>query len=183
VNQPGSSGRRTRPEGTLIAAVIIAGAAVVGLAGGRISTWRTSSSQAHTSGAPIGSWTVAPQLATTPGAPGGGEGAALYATHCAACHGLTGEGQPNWKVTAPDGKLPAPPHDGTGHTWHHPDDLLLQIVADGGQFYSPNTGMPGFRDKLSPEQMNQILDHIKGMWGPDERSYQAEVSAESAARP
>jgi mono/diheme cytochrome c family protein len=60
------------------------------------------------------------------------QGAALYAQHCAACHGAHLEGVPNWKQPGADGAYPPPPHDSTGHTWHHPDDLLQSIVENGG---------------------------------------------------
>ena len=48
-------------------------------------------------------------------------GKAVYERHCAACHGANLEGQPNWRSRDPSGRLPAPPHDASGHTWHHPD--------------------------------------------------------------
>src|SRR5690606_30865838 len=55
-------------------------------------------------------------------------GQKVYAAQCAACHGARLEGQPNWRVRGPDGRLPAPPHDASGHTWHHPDELLFRIT-------------------------------------------------------
>jgi mono/diheme cytochrome c family protein len=109
------------------------------------------------------------------------QGAALYALHCASCHGERGEGQPDWKVPDADGLLPAPPHDSFGHTWHHPDAVLLQIIAQGGTLYSPVSNMPGYSDTLTADQMAQVLVHIKGLWGAEERTYQAEIDAEWAA--
>src|SRR5690349_4906950 len=50
-------------------------------------------------------------------------GKAIYAANCASCHGANLEGQANWKSRNPIGRMPAPPHDDTGHTWHHPDDI------------------------------------------------------------
>ena len=58
-------------------------------------------------------------------------GRTLYQTHCASCHGADLEGQPNWQTPLPNGRLPAPPHDATGHTWHHPDGVLFRITRDG----------------------------------------------------
>src|SRR5690606_20403731 len=60
-----------------------------------------------------------------------GRGAQLYAIHCAACHGAALEGQSDWRQPLPSGSLPAPPHDATGHTWHHPDEQLFDIVKRG----------------------------------------------------
>ena len=58
-------------------------------------------------------------------------GAAIYAKHCAACHGARLEGQPEWRTRGADGLLPAPLHDASGHTWHHPDETLFRIIKFG----------------------------------------------------
>ena len=60
-------------------------------------------------------------------------GNAIYAQHCAACHGANLEGQPNWQKPLPNGHWPAPPHDRTGHTWHHPDKVLFDVTKYGIQ--------------------------------------------------
>jgi len=99
------------------------------------------------------------------------QGKILYAQACAACHGANLEGAPNWKQSLPDGSLPPPPHDSSGHTWHHPDEMLLSIIANGGD-PAYNSKMPSFRDQLSREQMVAILEFIKSKWGPEERKYQ-----------
>ena len=100
-------------------------------------------------------------------------GRAIYERDCASCHGMRGEGQPNWQVPLADGSRPAPPHDATGHTWHHADGLLLQIIADGGLAYDdPNAKMPAFAGQLSAQQMEAVLAYIKTFWGPRERAFQ-----------
>ena len=58
-------------------------------------------------------------------------GEAVYVAHCALCHGRNLEGQPNWQTRDKEGFLPAPPHDESGHTWHHPDRLLFDITKVG----------------------------------------------------
>ena len=100
-----------------------------------------------------------------------------YLEHCASCHGERGEGQPDWKVAGPDGALPAPPHDASGHTWHHADAQLLEIIAKGGTVYMPESKMPGFADRLDADEMQAVLAYLKSMWGPRELEFQAEVSA------
>lgn len=99
------------------------------------------------------------------------QGAALYAQYCASCHGADLEGAPDWKKSLPDGSLPPPPQDSSGHTWHHPDALLISIIANGGD-PSSNSKMPAFDDKITPEEIRSILDYIKSKWGKDEREYQ-----------
>lgn len=98
-------------------------------------------------------------------------GAARYAQSCAACHGADLQGAPNWKQRLPTGALPPPPHDDTGHTWHHPDPVFLSIVTHGGD---PAYGgvMPGFAATLTEDQMTDILDFIKSRWSREHREYQ-----------
>ena len=113
------------------------------------------------------------------GNPGTAEGELLYHQNCAACHGAALEGQPDWRRPGPDGRLPAPPHDATGHTWHHGDDLLFRITRDGtsevvGGGYESN--MPGFGDVLSDAQIRAVLEFIKSTWPERERAYQKQVT-------
>ena len=100
------------------------------------------------------------------------QGEQLYAQHCASCHGANLEGAPDWKKSLEDGSLPPPPHDSSGHTWHHPDSLLLTIIAKGGQAVYDNAKMPAFGDKLTEDEITAILDFIKSKWGKDEREFQ-----------
>ena len=104
------------------------------------------------------------------------EGEQLYLTYCAACHGADLEGQPDWKQVKADGSFPAPPQDSTGHTWHHPDDLLLDIIANGGNQALGGT-MPGFGDQLTEGEAASILDFIKSSWGDDEREFQWRITS------
>ena len=98
------------------------------------------------------------------------QGEELYAQYCANCHGADLEGQSDWKQAGPDGKLLPPPHDSSGHTWHHADDLLLAIIANGGDpAYST---MPVFMDVLSDAEMRAVLTFIKTSWGQEEREFQ-----------
>ncbi|MCL3881306.1 c-type cytochrome [Marivita sp. GX14005] len=95
------------------------------------------------------------------------EGAALYETYCASCHGADLEGEPNWQTPDAEGYLPAPPHDETGHTWHHDDTLLVRIVTEGteaiaGGDYRSN--MIGFGDVMSEGEILNVLAYIKSTW-------------------
>ena len=99
------------------------------------------------------------------------QGAMLYAAQCASCHGAQGEGQPNWRERKPDGRLPAPPHDASGHTWHHPMDMLFQMTRDG--MVPPlapegyQSDMPAFGKTLSDDEIRAVLAYIESLW-PDE---------------
>lgn len=126
-------------------------------------------------------WPTAAAGAPPPDATAVAHGAALYAAHCASCHGARLEGQPEWQAMRPDGSLPAPPHDASGHTWHHGDGMLLRIIAEGGTFYLPSSQMPGFASVLSEPEMRAVLTFIKTTWGPDELAWQARATASESA--
>ncbi len=106
-------------------------------------------------------------------------GAALYAENCASCHGAELEGQPDWQTPDAYGVLPAPPHDRTGHTWHHGDKLLFDYTKLGGEemlnrmgVSGAQSGMPGFADSLSDQDIWDILAFIKASWPARERALQ-----------
>jgi len=103
-------------------------------------------------------------------------GARLYGAHCASCHGDSLQGEANWKVARADGVLPAPPHDASGHTWHHGDDLLFRYTKLGGAAIGPagfKSGMPGFGDRLSDAEIWDVLAFIKSTWPEDIRAAQS----------
>lgn len=112
--------------------------------------------------------------------PGSAEGAGrvAYLASCASCHGANLEGQPDWMKRKADGRLPAPPHDETGHTWHHSDKQLFTIVKFGLQAIAPGyqSDMPAFGDTLDDAQITTVLDYIKSTWPERARTYQADRS-------
>lgn len=96
------------------------------------------------------------------------QGKILYARDCAACHGKELQGQTvNWRQPLADGSLAAPPHDASGHTWHHPDKILFEITKYGRVKSTPATvrsNMPAFETKLSDEDIWAVLCFIKSKW-------------------
>ena len=109
-------------------------------------------------------------------------GAGLYTQHCAACHGARGEGQPNWREHGPDGRLPAPPHDESGHTWHHPDAQLFAITKYGlaKLIQQPDyqTNMPVYDGVLSDSEINAVLSWIKAQWPKKIQARHDQVNAQ-----
>jgi len=109
------------------------------------------------------------------------QGKAIYANNCAACHGESLQGQPNWRERMSNGRLPAPPHDKTGHTWHHPDAMLVDMVKNGlvpGKTAPPGyvSDMPAYRDILSDQEIIAVLAYIKSSWPAKVLQAQKEVS-------
>jgi len=95
-------------------------------------------------------------------------GAKVYVDNCAACHGTRLEGQPDWRRRLPNGRMPAPPHDDSGHTWHHADAVLFGITKRGVvPPYAPpgyESDMPAFAGKLSDDDIWAVLAYIKSHW-------------------
>lgn len=112
------------------------------------------------------------------------DGKILYLDQCAACHGDNLEGQPNWMTRLSSGRLPAPPHDATGHTWHHSDAQLLRIVRDGLAVIAPGyeTDMPAFAGVLSDDEIRAIIDYLNSTWPERERDYQNARSEAEAGK-
>lgn len=106
-------------------------------------------------------------------------GQRVYKSECASCHGVNLEGQPNWRSRLPDGRLPAPPHDESGHTWHHADSLLFAVTKHGGAKNAPPgfvSGMPAFGEKLSDREIWATLAYIKSRWPEPVRQRQARIN-------
>ncbi|MBS1302943.1 cytochrome c [Loktanella sp. SALINAS62] len=134
-------------------------------------------------------WAVPAEPADTPegltfmGAPVTGEqialGQDLYAANCASCHGANLEGQPDWRSRNENGRMPAPPHDASGHTWHHADRQLFTITKLGVSAIVPGyeSDMPAFEGILSDGEIAAVLAFIKSTWPERERGFQAAVKA------
>ena len=102
-------------------------------------------------------------------------GERLYQENCASCHGANLEGQSEWRSRLPNGRLPAPPHDASGHTWHHPDRVLVDIVKRGTAAIVGNgyeSDMPGYDGVLADDEITAIFDYIKNTWPERERGFQ-----------
>lgn len=142
----------------MIRALVIAGGVVV-LAGAAAVT--------------LGPWTSEParMVLDTSDAQAVTLGAQVYTETCAACHGARLEGQPDWQTRGSDGLLPAPPHDETGHTWHHDGETLFRLTKHGVGAYIGDpeyrSGMPAYEGILSDQEILAVLTYIKSTW-PEE---------------
>jgi mono/diheme cytochrome c family protein len=112
-------------------------------------------------------------------------GRVVYTQHCARCHGADLAGQPNWRERGPDGLLPAPPHDRSGHTWHHPGQVLFNITKYGVQHYAGpqyRSAMPRYEGTLADEDIVAVLSYIQSTWPPDVRRLHDTLEAEQRKR-
>ena len=106
-------------------------------------------------------------------------GQKIYAQHCGACHGMKLEGQPDWRKPLANGRMPAPPHDDSGHTWHHPDEVLFGITKHGlVPPYAPpgyQSDMPAFGGVLTDNEIRAVLAFIASHWSNEVRSVRKEM--------
>lgn len=155
---------------------------------GRRQTPNSESINRRSNAENVRKWAWAATVAASLSACGGGgsdpdpfalmEGEGIYKAECASCHGAKLEGQPDWRIRRPDGKLPAPPHDATGHTWHHPMEQLVAITKFG--LVPPNapagyvSDMPAFGGRLTDTQIQRVLLYIESQWPAEIRARRAE---------
>ncbi len=81
----------------------------------------------------------------------------LYAKNCMTCHKENGTGG---KVTV-DGKSIDPPDITTEKMKAKSDDKYYTYIAEG----FPEDGMPGFKGKLTDEQIKAVIKHVRTLQG------------------
>ncbi len=93
-------------------------------------------------------------------------GRTIYAEDCQVCHGeaRTGRG----------GLANAPVHGPDGHTWHHPDGQLRELIL--GALDYPQKTMPSFVGRLTDSEVDAVLEYIKSNWDTPQLEWQAKVS-------
>lgn len=109
------------------------------------------------------------------------QGKLLYSQYCSACHGANLEGEPNWQQPSETGLFKSPPHDQTGHTWHHGDQYLFDRIKFGVTNWPDLQGrstMPAFESQLIDEEIWAILTYIKSTWPEDIQAQQAQRTLE-----
>lgn len=110
-------------------------------------------------------------------------GAAIYAARCASCHGAELEGQPDWQSPRPGGRMPAPPHNSDGHTWHHDSASLFGITKQGlvPPWAPPGykSDMPAFAGVLSDEEIWAVLAFIASTWSEEAKAWQHQIEVQA----
>lgn len=110
-------------------------------------------------------------------------GEEIYAARCASCHGARLEGQPDWQTPRPNERMPAPPHNSDGHTWHHPATVLFGITKRGlVPPYAPEgyvSDMPAFQGVLSDEEIRAVLSFIASTWNEEAKAWQRQVDPQT----
>ena len=103
-------------------------------------------------------------------------GKIIYESNCVSCHQVNLVGAENWKGLDEDGHRKAPPLNGTGHTWHHDDASLHNIIKYGlAKIIKSYDGkMLGFEDNLKDQDIDSVLTYIKSFW-PDD-VYQQQIN-------
>jgi mono/diheme cytochrome c family protein len=113
-------------------------------------------------------------------------GGEIYAANCASCHGTDLKGQPDWQSPGADGLMPAPPHDETGHTWHHPDQILFAItkygVAKAANLKDYKSAMPVYENLLADDEIIAVLSWVKAQWPAEIREGHDQMNAQYQAQ-
>ena len=114
-------------------------------------------------------------------------GQKVYQAQCATCHGANLEGQPNWRLRDAQGRLPAPPHDASGHTWHHPDETLFRItkygVAKAAKLENYDSAMPAYEKVLGDAEIVAVLSWIMAQWPAEIKTKHDKINASVTRTP
>ena len=105
-------------------------------------------------------------------------GKIIYQNNCISCHQVNLIGVDNWKELDEDGHRKSPPLNGTGHTWHHDDATLHNIIKYGLVKLVKNYQgkMLGYEDKLKDKDIDSVLAYIKSFWPDDMYQHQINLS-------
>lgn len=105
-------------------------------------------------------------------------GQAVYELRCAHCHGYSGEGQLAATVANTEqlGMHTVPPHNASGHTWKHSDQLLRQVILNGIENPLDHFAMPPFEGAVSETEIDQLIAYIRLWWTDDQRAWQSQVT-------
>jgi len=97
------------------------------------------------------------------------EGAEVYASSCASCHGADLRGGVSAQGFGP------PPLDAAGHAWLHSDTSLFRMVKfgiTGCQSGTSQVQMPSFKEQLDDRSILAALAFIKSRWSVNLRGAQ-----------
>lgn len=92
------------------------------------------------------------------------KGHALYIKNCSQCHGGQAQGTKEWRQPDADGKYPPPPLNGTAHAWHHPTEVLMEVMKDGTL---PDGNMPAWEGKLTDEELLSVIAWFQSLWSEE----------------
>ena len=81
----------------------------------------------------------------------------IFAKECQTCHGVDGKGG---RVKLEDGKTLRVPSLREGHALRHTDSDFRKQIMNGGD------GMPAFKDKLSPQQSDELIRFVRQEFQP-----------------
>jgi mono/diheme cytochrome c family protein len=131
--------------------VIVASAIALFIAACSQSSQAPANSQTGQSSSPATATKSAPSDAEV--------GAKLYAENCQICHKDTGKGGKDLTI---EGKKISPEDLTSDKLKKKSDADLVKEISEG----VTDEGMPAFKDKLSPDQMKQIVLHVRRLQTP-----------------
>lgn len=85
-------------------------------------------------------------------------GKALFAKHCALCHGDTGNGQGLIKYDPPPRDLTNGQLMGSKSDWE-----VFRVVRDGGKAWSLSPAMLSFQGKLDDHQLQDVVTFVRSL--------------------
>jgi len=88
------------------------------------------------------------------------DGKPIFDKNCSTCHGPGGKGD------GPAGKLlKPPPADLATVTKSMSDADIAKVIKEGGRSVGKSAAMPAFKGKLTDDQINGLVQYVKGFAG------------------
>jgi len=97
-------------------------------------------------------------LVNSPSASAAEEGAALYKTYCAQCHGIHGNGK---GINVRDMSVQPRDHTAAKEMSARSDADLFKAIKEGGQSISKSVLMPPWAPALSDEQIHTLVAYLR----------------------
>jgi len=113
-----------------------------------------------------------------------GTGDEIYREACIGCHGTHGEGQPK-AVVGFDPPASMPDFTNCGQTTPEYNRDYKSVIRDGGPERAFSQIMPSFRDALTSEQMDMVIQTLRGFckekgWPRGEMNFPRALNTEKA---
>ena len=89
-------------------------------------------------------------------------GEKVFQANCAKCHGADAQGAAEWTKRGADGNYPPPPLNGSGHAWHHSNEVLEDVIRNGSPDGKGN--MPAWQGKISDQEITAVIAWFQSKW-------------------
>jgi len=109
-------------------------------------------------------------------------GAALFAEHCAQCHGPQAQGHPDWQSAGSQEFAAAPPLNGTGNDVKRTRAEMAATIRNGVRRKADKADiMPAWKGRLTDRDIDDVINWAQSLWPAE--VYEAWSKAQATTAP